>query len=229
MMQIQYIIENDLFSKGLFFLKWWAGPSCRFNSSWLTAHLIRVWHTTEKMRFGLNVWNKRTVGDERMPPFISSVWCSSERLHWTTQTTERRGKRCTVEEQHRRLPCVIGWGWKEREGDGALRSEGLGVPKVDFKKRWDGTNDSVGKHLSSKESTQEVKDQLLRSSTRGNKSLPLIQRKWAESPQGLLISTDRTILLSQSSSLSITIPCSLLNLSISLLTPYFLDMSTCYL
>lgn len=55
MMQIQYINENDLFSKGLFFLKWWAGPSCRFNSSWLTAHLIRVWHTTDKMRFGLNV------------------------------------------------------------------------------------------------------------------------------------------------------------------------------
>lgn len=41
--------------------------------------------------------------------------------------------------------------------------------------------------------------------------------------------TDRTIFLSHSSSLSITIPGSLLNLSISLLTPYFLDMSTCYL
>lgn len=119
MMQIQYIIENDLFFKELFFLKWWAGLSCRFNSSWLTAHLIRVWHTTEKMRFWLNVWNKRTVRDEQMPPFISSVWCSSKRLHWTTRTTERRGKHCTVEEQHGRLPCVIGWGWKEREGDGA--------------------------------------------------------------------------------------------------------------
>lgn len=134
--------------------------------------------------------------DEQMPPFISSVRCSSERLHRRTQTTERRGEHCTVEEQHGRLPCMIGWGWKERGrwrcsvgSDKSLRSEGLGAPVVDFKRRWDGTNDSVGKHLSSKESTQEVKDQLLCSSARGNKSLPLIQRKWADSPQGLLISS----------------------------------------
>lgn len=59
--------------------------------------------------------------------------------------------------------------------DKSLTSEALGVPKVDFKKRWDGMNDSVGKHC--EESTQEAKDQLLCSSTRGNKSLPLIQRK----------------------------------------------------
>lgn len=31
-----------------------------------------------------------------------------------------------------------------------------GAPKVDFKKRWDGVNDSVGDSLSSTESIQEV-------------------------------------------------------------------------
>lgn len=72
------------------------------------ARLMRVCHTTEKMRSWLNVWKKGTVRDEQMPPFISTQWCrvrwknktktllcSSKTLHWTTQPTERLGKHST--------------------------------------------------------------------------------------------------------------------------------------
>lgn len=48
---------------------------------------------------------------------------------------------------------------------------------------WDGLIDSVGDNLSSTESTQEVEDQLLCSSKKGNKSLSLIQWKWIEVPR----------------------------------------------
>lgn len=67
-MQIQCIIENDLFFKGLFLLKWWAGQSC----SWLTAHLISVWHAAGKIRFWLN------VGKKEMSKYLhSSVQCGA--------------------------------------------------------------------------------------------------------------------------------------------------------
>lgn len=86
MMQIQYIIENDLFSKGLFFLKWWAGPSCR----WLTAHLIRVWHTTDKMRFGLNVWNKRTVRLKRWANASIHLFSAVQQWKAASESTDNR-------------------------------------------------------------------------------------------------------------------------------------------
>lgn len=54
-----------------------------------------------------------------------------------------------------------------------LGGEAPGVAGVDFMKRCVGMNDSVGENLSGKESTQEVKDQLLCFSKRGNKSLSL--------------------------------------------------------
>lgn len=54
------------FSKDYLLLKQWAGRSCRSYSScqdvagWQcgAARLIRLWHTTEKMRSWLNVWKK---------------------------------------------------------------------------------------------------------------------------------------------------------------------------
>ena len=58
-----------------------------------------------------------------------------------------------------------------QKGWGSDKRSDLDAPKVDFKKRWGGTADSVGDNLSNKESTQEGKDQLLWSSTKGNKSV----------------------------------------------------------
>lgn len=66
-MQIQYIIENDLFFKGLFFLKRWAGRSCRLYSSCQARHGGN--EILAKCRKKMSM----TVRDEQMPPFISSA------------------------------------------------------------------------------------------------------------------------------------------------------------
>lgn len=84
-MEIQYIIENDLFFKGWFF-SWssgQAGAAVPTVAGWEygKACLLRVWHTTEKIWSWLNVWEKKKRGQPLMSPFLPSVRCRVRKKH----------------------------------------------------------------------------------------------------------------------------------------------------